>query len=446
MHPLNTFIIYARDDKEYKNQLLRHLRPLVSSGYLNVWHDGDILPGEDWEKAIKKQLKSSQLVLILISVNCLNSDFIETQELQSAILQLREGHTRIIPIVVSPCGWRYHKLLVGLQGLPEDMKPVSEWPNPDRAWTNVIESLAQMVDELRLERAEEERKIQEAAEKEAQEQSLREQAAREQAERQRQAEQFELQRKLAIEKSEQEAALLKAKEEQDRQLQELKIQHQKELEIQKQKDEQKLIHQRNEASRLAQIEYNKAETDAWNIAVSHNTRDAYLHYYKNYKDSQNSDNAKILIRRLHPIWPFRYYIATAGGMCLILVCAIFYYGLKSRQNINTNPATSNSEQINPDSLIESKNALQKEKDWLAAQQSGNINSLKIFAENYPDDKRIAAVNNSIDSLNRIVRHYLYDANNLMKNGLSKNAKTYIDSVLKIDPENEGAHLLLKKMK
>jgi regulator of protease activity HflC (stomatin/prohibitin superfamily) len=151
---LKTFIIYARDDKAYKDQLLRHLRPLISSGYLNVWHDGDILPGEDWERKIKANLKTSQIVLVLVSVNCLNSDFIEGQELETAVSQLRDGHTRIVPIIISPCGWRFHKLFVGLQGLPEDMKPVSDWPNPDRAWTNVIESLASIVDETRAEQVE----------------------------------------------------------------------------------------------------------------------------------------------------------------------------------------------------------------------------------------------------------------------------------------------------
>ena len=67
--PLKTFIIYARSDEAYKQQLLLHLRPLRNSGLLSVWHDGNILPGEDWEKAIKKELSSSDLVLMLVSAH-----------------------------------------------------------------------------------------------------------------------------------------------------------------------------------------------------------------------------------------------------------------------------------------------------------------------------------------------------------------------------------------
>ncbi|MFN0175795.1 MAG: SUMF1/EgtB/PvdO family nonheme iron enzyme [Saprospiraceae bacterium] len=161
---LKTFIIYARDDKAYKDQLLRHLRPLVSSGYLSVWHDGDILPGEDWERKIKANLKTSQLVLVLVSVNCLNSDFIEGEELETAVSQLNDGHTRIVPIIISPCGWRFHKLFVGLQGLPEDMKPVSNWADPNQAWTDVVESLAKIVEETRAEQAETAKKQRETEE------------------------------------------------------------------------------------------------------------------------------------------------------------------------------------------------------------------------------------------------------------------------------------------
>ena len=129
-----------------------------------MWHDGDILPGEDWEKKIKANLKTSQLVLVLVSVNCLNSDFIEGEELETAVSQLSDGHTRIIPIIISPCGWRFHKLFFGLQGLPEDMKPVSDWSNPDRAWTDVVESLAKIVEETRAEQAETAKKKRETEE------------------------------------------------------------------------------------------------------------------------------------------------------------------------------------------------------------------------------------------------------------------------------------------
>ena len=142
--PLKTFIIYARSDEAYKQQLLLHLRPLVTSRLLSVWHDGNILPGEDWEKAIKKELNSSDLVLVLVSAHSLNSEFIQTKELRTALDRLREGLTRVVPVIVSPCGWKFDPMLAGLQALPrygsEGPKPVNDrvWQSTDEAWASVM--------------------------------------------------------------------------------------------------------------------------------------------------------------------------------------------------------------------------------------------------------------------------------------------------------------------
>ncbi len=55
--PLKTFIIYARADAQFKDELLTHLRPFVKSGLLQRWVDSDLLPGEEWEKRIEKELE-----------------------------------------------------------------------------------------------------------------------------------------------------------------------------------------------------------------------------------------------------------------------------------------------------------------------------------------------------------------------------------------------------
>lgn len=150
--PLKTFIIYARADEDYKKQLLLHLRPLVNSRLLEVWHDGNILPGEDWEKAIKKELKSSELVIVLVSVHSLNSDFIQTKELRMALEQLDAGLNRVVPILVSPCAWRWDPIVSRLQALPlapqVGLLAVSEWTNANLAWTSAVEQIGSMVQEV----------------------------------------------------------------------------------------------------------------------------------------------------------------------------------------------------------------------------------------------------------------------------------------------------------
>lgn len=142
---LSTFIIYSRDDKHHKELLLKHLKPLSASAKITVWHDGDILPGEDWELAIKQNIKSSDLILVLVSVNSLNSDFIQTEELSEALIRFKEGRSRIIPIIVDACAWNLYPVFNNLQGLPDDMRPVSSWPNVHEAWTNVVGRINEII-------------------------------------------------------------------------------------------------------------------------------------------------------------------------------------------------------------------------------------------------------------------------------------------------------------
>jgi len=156
--PLKTFIIYARLDEAHKQQLVLHLRPLINSRLLSVWHDGNILPGEDWEKAIKQELQRSDLVLVLVSANSLNSHFIQTEELRTALDRLRDGLTRVVPIIVSPCVWKFDPALAGLQALPRyenhGPKPVTDrvWQSTDEAWSNAVEHIGEMVLELNAKR------------------------------------------------------------------------------------------------------------------------------------------------------------------------------------------------------------------------------------------------------------------------------------------------------
>lgn len=148
--PLQTFIIYARADEAHKNELLRHLNAsLVESGDLRVWQDGNLLPGEDWEKSIKSYLEQSRLVLMLVSVDALDSAFIKRQELRMALEQHTAGRTTVVPIVLRPCGWKYHPALRGLQGLPKNMKPVTSHANPEEAWMDVLEGLERILLKIR---------------------------------------------------------------------------------------------------------------------------------------------------------------------------------------------------------------------------------------------------------------------------------------------------------
>ena len=177
--PLKTFVIYARKDESFKNDLLLHLSTLVSTGHLQVWQDGEILPGEDWEKKIEQQLEASDLFLVLLSIHSLTSAFIQKKELVKAL----EKKSRIVPILVRSCFWQTHPIFAGLQGLPKNMKPVASFADHDDAWTEIMAKLHEMVETIRAE----EKTQRETAQRQASEREAQKAAALAEAERQKQA-------------------------------------------------------------------------------------------------------------------------------------------------------------------------------------------------------------------------------------------------------------------
>jgi len=54
--PLNVFICYAREDRKQREELSRHLRSLRDENVIELWHDGEITPGKEWDLEIKDAL------------------------------------------------------------------------------------------------------------------------------------------------------------------------------------------------------------------------------------------------------------------------------------------------------------------------------------------------------------------------------------------------------
>lgn len=244
--PLKTFIIYARNDKAHKDELLSHLKPLVAAKMLDLWHDGDMNPGEEWEIAIKKNLKASEIILILVSKHCLNSDFIQTEELEAALLKMKDGSAQIVPIIVSPCMWKLVPIFNNLQCLPEDAKPITTWSDKDEAWTDVAEGILKTVEHIQVEKAEI------AAEKQAEI-------------AQKEAERLEKERleKLSLEQKEKERLAKIAADKWAEEQRLAKIAADKQAEIEKQEKEHlaKIAAEKAEKERLERLAFEEKERE-----------------------------------------------------------------------------------------------------------------------------------------------------------------------------------------
>jgi hypothetical protein len=144
---LNLFISYAHEDEALKNELDKHLVMLKRSGKINSWSDRKITAGEEWNKAIQDEIAQAQIILLLISVDFNNSEYIWNEELAYAMKRHDEGTARIIPVMLRTCEWS-EMPYARLQALPTGARPVSEFLNKDDAFTEIATGIRAVVESM----------------------------------------------------------------------------------------------------------------------------------------------------------------------------------------------------------------------------------------------------------------------------------------------------------
>ena len=142
---LNIFLSYSHEDEDMKTQLDRNLIMLRRSDKINVWQDRQIMPGMEWDDTIAKELASADIILLLISVDFNNSQYIWDKELKVAMERHEKKEARVIPVILRTCEWSempYAKL----QALPTGAKPISSFADKDVAYTDVAKGIRMVVD------------------------------------------------------------------------------------------------------------------------------------------------------------------------------------------------------------------------------------------------------------------------------------------------------------
>ncbi|MFP5402667.1 MAG: TIR domain-containing protein [Gammaproteobacteria bacterium] len=147
MEPVDLFYSYAHEDEKLRDELDGHLALLRRKGVIRPWHDRGIVPGQQWDEAIDAQLTSADLILLLVSMDFLNSDYILGKELGTAIARAERGEASVVPVLLRAVdieGAPFAKF----QGLPTDLRPVTSWPNRDEAWTDVAKGIRRTVEAI----------------------------------------------------------------------------------------------------------------------------------------------------------------------------------------------------------------------------------------------------------------------------------------------------------
>lgn len=150
--PVDIFVCYAQKDEEYRQRLEKHLSLFQREGLIQIWHNGNIRAGEEWEQIIHMRLDTARIVLLLVSSDFLASDYYSSAEMQKALERHARRETHVIPILVRPVRWQEGPL-GKLQALPtKNAKPVpiALWKNRDEAFLHVAEGIRQVLQEREI--------------------------------------------------------------------------------------------------------------------------------------------------------------------------------------------------------------------------------------------------------------------------------------------------------
>lgn len=137
---IEVFYSYAHEDEKLRDELKKHLSNLKRQGVITDWYDRDISAGREWDDEIKQHLNSAKVILLLISPDFMDSDYINDVEVERTMERHESGDARVIPVILRPVDWEgapFSKL----QALPTDALPVTSWENRDEAFLSVAKAI-----------------------------------------------------------------------------------------------------------------------------------------------------------------------------------------------------------------------------------------------------------------------------------------------------------------
>lgn len=152
MNKINVFVSYSHQDTSYKDDFIKYAKPIIANYEAALWHDKNILTGENIGDKIQQNLVKSSIVVCLISSDYLASDYCMINELQGALNNKQIDKVNIFPIILRKCSWK-HTLFGSMLCQPNDGQPVTSWTDADDVYTEISDALAAVIKSLKDDQA-----------------------------------------------------------------------------------------------------------------------------------------------------------------------------------------------------------------------------------------------------------------------------------------------------
>ena len=143
------FISYAHTDDRSRKSLETELKVLRTRGAVHeLWTDRCIQPGEDWDRTIKTELESADVIVLLVSKAALASDYIQAVEMKRAMERHAAGETVLVAVMLD-CRPLENTPLAQWQAILPHGKPVLDNKPQRHGWDAVAKELHEVFARLR---------------------------------------------------------------------------------------------------------------------------------------------------------------------------------------------------------------------------------------------------------------------------------------------------------
>lgn len=141
------FVSYSHKDSIWLEELRPHLKSLALEKDFDTlfWDDTQIKAGSDWMAEIGQALDAAKVAILLISKHFLSSDFITSKELPSLLTAAKQNNTLILPIILSPCRYKYHPQLSVFQSVNPPSDPIEGMSKVN--YENTFLKVTELIDE-----------------------------------------------------------------------------------------------------------------------------------------------------------------------------------------------------------------------------------------------------------------------------------------------------------
>jgi hypothetical protein len=141
------FFSYSHKDETLRDELENHLTILRRKGIIDVWHDRRIEPGANLSSEINANLRTANIILLLLSSDFLASDYCYDIEMKEAMRRHENSECAVIPVVLRPCDW--HDTPFGkLIAVPRDGKAVIKFSSYDEAFLEITNEIKRVVERI----------------------------------------------------------------------------------------------------------------------------------------------------------------------------------------------------------------------------------------------------------------------------------------------------------